>query len=581
MRKQLLTGITLALVLSASLPAESIQGNFDLNYVTVHYTYEVRDSSSADDSLATYAITASWPSSASPMYTHTLKGFSVGDTIATTLVPLVTPELLAAFGYILTGDPTAPGVALNIDMNDNGRFTINDGSTYPTTSTINCSTAAVIPNVAEFGTWLSTQGFTDPTDSKAYKMGWGITLSGIFAQFQPADLINDTLGVQFGPGTAMENWGMLTAHYSDDAHTQLSWLDVYWEAHDGVSSGLGVDSEGKFNGHTGVPVVSVDTTTIPYIASLNPAINVSTDYGMLGGPGIKTDSVGATGDTVYTGVFPANHGYLFDPMGDDGIPFSGDEALQFTGYYFTKNFLTAAGTFGAVATPIITANPLDFDSAFTAAATAIAYTFAATAADSAAAPTIGAGVGAAMTASVAADLSNLGAISASGPTQSLGGLASALASGAFSVNVNDSDHDMLLDGTTANGRLIYEVDNVCIPDNTTQRVNPHFLYTGVMSVDRDAPIASEFKLLGNYPNPFNPVTKIKFALDRFSDVTVKIYSLLGEEVATLYQGNLVAGTYDVKWSGKDNQGYSVPSGVYFYEVKSDNRTAQGKMLLLK
>ena len=67
MRKQLLTGITLALVLSASLPAESIQGNFDLNYVTVHYTYEVRDSSSADDSLATYAITASWPSSASPM----------------------------------------------------------------------------------------------------------------------------------------------------------------------------------------------------------------------------------------------------------------------------------------------------------------------------------------------------------------------------------------------------------------------------------------------------------------------------------------------------------------------------------
>ena len=151
-------------LLTGFLFSQTIQGNYEMNYVTVHYTYEVRDSSSADDSVATYAVTASWPSSDMPMYTHTLSSFEVGDTITTTLVPLVTQELLDWFGFILTGDPTAPGVALNVDLNDDGTFAINDGSTYPTTSTVDCSTFATIPNVSEDGTYDATTGYTDPDD---------------------------------------------------------------------------------------------------------------------------------------------------------------------------------------------------------------------------------------------------------------------------------------------------------------------------------------------------------------------------------------------------------------------------------
>ena len=131
------------------------------------------------------------------------------------------------------------------------------------------------------------------------------------------------------------------------------------------------------------------------------------------------------------------------------------------------------------------------------------------------------------------------------------------------------------------GRMVFEIDNACIPDNTTQRVNTFWVYTGTTEVDKDAPVAEEFTLYGNYPNPFNPSTKIRFATEKFSDVTVNIYSVLGEKVATAHDGELSSGTYDITWYGLDNNGNKVPSGVYFYEVRSDNRIQKGKMLLLK
>ena len=84
-----------------------------------------------------------------------------------------------------------------------------------------------------------------------------------------------------------------------------------------------------------------------------------------------------------------------------------------------------------------------------------------------------------------------------------------------------------------------------------------------------------------YPNPFNPETKIRFATEKFSDVTVTIYSILGEKVTVAHNGELSSGTYDITWYGTDSNGNKVPSGVYFYEVRSDDRIQKGKMLLLK
>ena len=151
----------------------------------------------------------------------------------------------------------------------------------------------------------------------------------------------------------------------------------------------------------------------------------------------------------------------------------------------------------------------------------------------------------------------------------------------YDCGVDDSgyDYDEYYDA----GRLVLEIDNACIPDKTTQRVRTYWEYTGepLVELDKEAPVAGEFRLFGNYPNPFNPETKIKFATERFSNVTVTIYSMLGEQVSIAHSGELAPGTYDVSWYGNDSQGNKVPSGVYFYEVRSDDRVQKGKMLLLK
>tara|TARA_Y100001947_G_C10049856_1_gene181670 strand:- start:131 stop:451 length:321 start_codon:yes stop_codon:yes gene_type:complete len=101
------------------------------------------------------------------------------------------------------------------------------------------------------------------------------------------------------------------------------------------------------------------------------------------------------------------------------------------------------------------------------------------------------------------------------------------------------------------------------------------------TVDDDNITAENFELKGNYPNPFNPTTKIRFSNDRSSNVKVTVYSLKGEKVATIMNKQVNAGTYDVSWNGKSTNGKVVPSGMYLYDVESDGRRLQGKMLFLK
>ena len=83
-------------------------------------------------------------------------------------------------------------------------------------------------------------------------------------------------------------------------------------------------------------------------------------------------------------------------------------------------------------------------------------------------------------------------------------------------------------------------------------------------------------MLGNYPNPFNPVTTISYLLSQDARVTLKIYSALGEEVATLVSGHVKAGIHSVEWDASDQ-----PSGVYFYRLNSDGIVQTRKLLLLK
>lgn len=85
-----------------------------------------------------------------------------------------------------------------------------------------------------------------------------------------------------------------------------------------------------------------------------------------------------------------------------------------------------------------------------------------------------------------------------------------------------------------------------------------------------------FSLKQNYPNPFNPVTTIEFEISRDSDVIIKVYDLLGREIALLYEGHKPAGSHNVSWDGS-----GLPSGVYFCRLYSEGVTKTIKMTLLK
>jgi hypothetical protein len=94
-------------------------------------------------------------------------------------------------------------------------------------------------------------------------------------------------------------------------------------------------------------------------------------------------------------------------------------------------------------------------------------------------------------------------------------------------------------------------------------------------------ILNDFELSQNYPNPFNPSTKIRFAILQdergdTKDVSLKVYDVLGTEVATLVNEEKPAGEYEVEFSGGE-----LTSGIYFYQLKADNFVETKKMLLLK
>jgi len=85
----------------------------------------------------------------------------------------------------------------------------------------------------------------------------------------------------------------------------------------------------------------------------------------------------------------------------------------------------------------------------------------------------------------------------------------------------------------------------------------------------------------NHPNPFNPSTEIKYQLPQLDEVRIVIYNVLGQEVRTLVNGKQEAGRYTVQWNGDNEQGYKVPSGMYFLRMKAGKFSAERKLLLLK
>ena len=97
----------------------------------------------------------------------------------------------------------------------------------------------------------------------------------------------------------------------------------------------------------------------------------------------------------------------------------------------------------------------------------------------------------------------------------------------------------------------------------------------------EAAVPEEYSLLQNYPNPFNPTTLIRYGLPAAGHVTVKVYNLLGQRVATLVDEVQEAGYRTVEWNATNGTGSPLGSGVYFYELRAGSFVETRKMLLLR
>ncbi len=98
----------------------------------------------------------------------------------------------------------------------------------------------------------------------------------------------------------------------------------------------------------------------------------------------------------------------------------------------------------------------------------------------------------------------------------------------------------------------------------------------------DAPeVKSALTLKGNYPNPFNPETVIQYSLSEESDVSIAVYNLKGQKVNTIVKEKQFSGDHEVVWNGKNSDGDTVSSGIYFYKIQTSKETKISKMVLMK
>ena len=94
-------------------------------------------------------------------------------------------------------------------------------------------------------------------------------------------------------------------------------------------------------------------------------------------------------------------------------------------------------------------------------------------------------------------------------------------------------------------------------------------------------IPLDYMLTQNFPNPFNPATLLKFSVPKDEFVTIKVYDMIGQEITTLFSGNVKAGIYSLTWDGLDHNGKRVSSGSYIYRMTAGEFVQSKKMLYIK
>jgi hypothetical protein len=94
-------------------------------------------------------------------------------------------------------------------------------------------------------------------------------------------------------------------------------------------------------------------------------------------------------------------------------------------------------------------------------------------------------------------------------------------------------------------------------------------------------VPTTFRLLGNYPNPFNPETTIAFEMPAPANISLRIYNLRGQQIRNLFEGKIDAGRHQLVWDGTNDLGDKVASGIYLYVLKAGAIAISKKLALVE
>jgi len=153
----------------------------------------------------------------------------------------------------------------------------------------------------------------------------------------------------------------------------------------------------------------------------------------------------------------------------------------------------------------------------------------------------------------------------------------------FYIN-SDDDYLVAFGDTIRPGEIVSNIQGVFTYSFGTYKIsirdeNDWGTAVGINPDHETIPLT--YKLKQNFPNPFNPETKIYFEIPKAHDVSIVIYNMLGQKVRTLVDDNFKAGQHVVNWNGANDYGIRLATGLYFYRIKAGDFISTKKMMMLK
>ena len=182
---------------------------------------------------------------------------------------------------------------------------------------------------------------------------------------------------------------------------------------------------------------------------------------------------------------------------------------------------------------------------------------------------------------------------------------SSIQPGTSPININVTSESIAIEGLTCvimKDSILYGISysdstgsaNILLDPPITEMGNAELIISGYNCLPTSFPLTItsiqddennlvplETKLFNNYPNPFNPTTKIEFSVSTADNFSLAVYDLLGQKVKTLVNNFYNPGNYSINWNAVDDLGMQVPSGIYFYKLNSSSFVQTNKMILLR